>query len=53
MSEKTIIDIIMEAELAEELEQRAGAMQLPVGHYIELVLMERLDSYGRSVRPEE
>jgi hypothetical protein len=39
--------------MAEELEQQAEAMRLPVGNFIELVLMEQLDSYGRAALPEE
>lgn len=44
MSTQTSIDVTMELELAEELEQRAASIQLPVGRYIELVLMEGLSS---------
>jgi hypothetical protein len=53
MSESTRINIIMEQALAEELEQRAEAVYLPVGNYIELILMEQLHGDGECGPAEE
>ena len=48
MTERTTIYINMEQALAEELEQQAGSLQMPVDNYIRLVLKERLEDYGQA-----
>lgn len=42
MTQEQTIDLVLNEELADELEQRAASLYLPAGRYIELVLLEEL-----------
>ena len=43
MEQRTTVNIEMEADMAEQFEQRAKEMHLPVSSYIERVLQDRLE----------